>query len=400
MRTLVVGLGLALSVSGEPLMAQSRAPSGNPGATVRVSELNRYPRDTGVAARARLALRSTTSRAALRIRTIEISPKRLELTAGDEVALHERLSLVARDSAGRIVRGWAPTYTLVKDGDAAVASLELEHLFGALPGTFTVQVEPNVFNDSSAWGVARPRVVATVPVVVRQAVYVRPERAPATPVEVARAFVAAIVAEEWTDAATYVDLVDFQSWVIERLGTRRYPTPKLVTLEQFAANMARSGGESMPRAEIERRYEALRRARLPETLDASLMQEFSGISPDTMAALPTAEAAARWLAGRDGRVLIRKAAIEMGCDSARTRTLVAGNMVKLQVLGAANTNESTAWVMVAVGPSLQWQASSERPPALLLLQRDASGQWRVNARNVFSWSSSLHYNANCARAPR
>jgi hypothetical protein len=135
-----------------------------------------------------------------------------------------------------------------------------------------------------------------------------------SPREVATAFFTAVAEERWRDAAGLLDLRTFERFRRDQVQWMRAPTPEpTITVEQLLRH-----DPGMPREVAE--YEVKRiRERSRDVRGQMLEREFANVtSVDTLAALPAAEAAARWLQAQDYRWLWRLArrdAAHRGCPT-------------------------------------------------------------------------------------
>jgi hypothetical protein len=214
--------------------------------------------------------------------------------------------------------------------------------------------------------------------------------ATAPPESVAVAFLGAVAAERWADAAGWLDLPRFDAY-------RRAARVRPVT----AADLRRVDPD-MPDAVAE--YQLRRLAAEQPRFDPLAFDFGEGATADSVAAWPAAVAAARWLEARDGRTRLRRsfarqseALARQGCGVA-DRPLPPGLGVRRPrvVLGAV-VADSEAWALhrepdetryatpnatpgAAPGRSDVGGAGApwySFPPPAALLMRRVHGAWRI-----------------------
>jgi hypothetical protein len=249
-------------------------------------------------------------------------------------------------------------------------------------------------------GMPAPRedVVATVPVVVAPAVmppYTRPSVPPSDPGQVAAAYLAALGAEAWADAAALTELGRFATRHRQRVAAGRVALPEPEpTLEQFASMMARSGNPP-PRAVIEWQFADMMRHRQQRPAFGDYSREYDGVTSfRQLSELTVEDAAARWLAARDPRVQARRESRGVGCDSAATFRMYESRVVPRTLIGVVVASDTTAWALVTAPSFPAMYTRTEPQPETLLLRRNDAGAWRVDVEGA---RSMISYASGCAQ---
>jgi hypothetical protein len=243
---------------------------------------------------------------------------------------------------------------------------------------------------STSWRSARWLVLLVVGLAPAAGAQAGAAPQPREPVEVARAFFDDVAAERWRAAASHLDLAPFEVFLREQVEwAREQPDQRGPTVEDLMRH-----DSTMPRAAAEYQVRQTEKAR--EGLGGWLEHEFAGISsPDSLAALSTTDAAARWLEAQDPRYRMRRALAAGGCPVPpelaagpwyTTPRVVLGAVVRdtlAYVLHrpprhprAATSRPVDSLAPTRGGEPRGYQEWYADPPAVLTLRR-RSGQWRV-----------------------
>jgi hypothetical protein len=222
-----------------------------------------------------------------------------------------------------------------------------------------------------------------------------PAHAQESPAQVAAAFFKAVAEERWRDAARQLDLAAFERYHRSAVGVaRQMRPPRPPTVEEFLQR-----DPDMPRAVAE--YQVRKALEVRRDFGDPTFQEFAGVtSVDSLAALPTEEAAARWLQARDFRWMARqhlRMERERGCPLPpdAEQMLPASSYV----IAAAAVTDSVAYVVfreaglaprAADADEVHWQG-----PDLLELRRQ-DGRWRIIARSdLLRGSGTVGVSVDC-----
>jgi len=232
-----------------------------------------------------------------------------------------------------------------------------------------------------------------------------------TPAAVVDSFFSATGQERWRDAARLMDLEAFAGLRDETVrNMRRPPSVYQVTPEEL---MKRD--PKMPRVVAE--YQAAR-ANEPVGRYDLISYEYAGVSgPDSLAALPVQDAAARWLQAKDPRYQMRRSLeaerIRCNLPDSVISELVRTQMTKTRVLGTV-TADSMAYVLYTDEPvveapdarpdTVRRRTSRRRaasrafwvmPPPVLTLRRVGT-HWRIAPGEPFGGMSGFASFINCA----
>lgn len=350
--------------------------------------------DTGEVARTRMEARTRASATGHRVRVIEVTPNRIELAVGDEKRVRSLVRVVGRDSTGRVVTGWSPYFVL---SGAGPARFQQSMLTAVAPGTVELRVHPMVADSVPP---ARPiaPTYASIQVVVKAPVYSPPTAPPVTPAEVVTSYLAALGAEQWKDAASFVDLERFGAFFRQRISAGRVQLPEpLLTFEEFERVYGGRSG-SPPRAVLEWQYQQYTVMRKYDLPFGDFSREFAGVTSFRMLAeLSVEDAVARWLEASDPRHQARLTARLVGCDSLSTERMLAARPRRNRLVGIATASDTTAWALVATMPASAFPGQ-EVPPDLLLLRRRPGSTWRVDphSRGMAGYSIATEA-TNCVR---
>lgn len=343
--------------------------------------------DTGEAYRQRRLSMQRASDAGRRVQRLEVVPSRVELAVGEEYPLMSTIRVNAIDSSGRAVTGWAPMYAV---SARAIARIAAGSLVGVQPGTTTLRVNVLELRDTTGLRPqARAGIEAAMTVVVRPAVaepYVPLSGPPDGPAQAVTAYLAALGAEQWKDAASLVDLDRFGAYLRQRVSAARVqlPPPQM-TFEEYERSSAvafeRSPGSNRgppPRAVLEWQYQQMTEHRKNDLPFGDFSREFAGVTSFRMLSqLTVADAAARWLEASDPRTALRLSARLSGCDSTSTMGMLASRQRRDRLVGVVMASDTTAWALVATTPPFIFPGQ-EFPPELLMLRRRPGSTWRVD----------------------
>jgi hypothetical protein len=349
--------------------------------TMRVGQAppGRMLPDTGEAYRQRRLGMQRASDAGRRVQRLEVVPSRVELAVGEEYPLMSTIRVNAVDSSGRAVSGWAPMYAIAS---RAIARIAAGSLVGVQPGTTTLRVNVLELRDTTGLRPeARPGVEASMTVVVRPAVaepYVPLSSPPDGPAQTVTAYLAALGAEQWKDAAALVDLERFGVYFRQRVSAARVQLPQPpMTFEDYA-RMYANGRESVPRAVLEWQYENMMKSRKFELPFGDFSREFAGVTSFRMLSeLTVADAAARSLEAMDPRTQQRLTARLSGCDSTSTALAFERRPRQDRLVGVVMASDTTAWALVTGTPQYPFPGQ-DAPPGVMLLRRRAGSPWRVD----------------------
>jgi hypothetical protein len=185
-------------------------------------------------------------------------------------------------------------------------------------------------------------------------------------------FIAATNLERWADAVAFLDLPSFLRFFEERVNTARAALPQPeVTVEELMAE-----DSTLPRAVAE--WQVAKSRELAKQYPfGDFSEEFAGITSfRALQALEPAEAAARWLQAEDPRAAFRRAIASAKCPQSFPDSIRTLSVLQVRTLGAALTDDTTAYVLVADGLETGDDPLYSRPPHLILVRRTRVG-WRI-----------------------
>lgn len=235
----------------------------------------------------------------------------------------------------------------------------------------------------------------------------QPDTASQNPAIVARAFFRAVAEAHWNEAAGYLDLVDFESYRQSHVAEARLTrVPPLVTAEQLMRM-----DSQMPRVVAE--YQARRFNEDRSSSNDVLSYQFADIpTGDSLAALTTVEAAARWLEAHDVRYKLRRSievarargqcslpeSVESMIPPQQPR-IVLGTVVRdtvAYVLNSAPAND-VGHLPLDVMRNRPWMAS---PPSVLELRRRGVEWHIIGSDDMFGNRDMSIGLISCQRVPQ
>ena len=189
-----------------------------------------------------------------------------------------------------------------------------------------------------------------------------------TPQATATAFLDAVGAERWLDAARLLDLGAFEGY--RQMQLRHYQSlreTRAITVEDLLR-----AKPDMPRAAAE--YQVKEMNQFSFDRGRAIASEFARVtSVDSLGALSTAEAAARWLEASDERHAVRELARRRGCPVPGPGEL---KIAQRYVVASAVGRDSVAYVVLRERGEMTRAEMFGSVPTLVRMIR-VEGAWRI-----------------------
>jgi hypothetical protein len=228
------------------------------------------------------------------------------------------------------------------------------------------------------------------------------ERSTSSPEAAMRAFLAALDAQRWHDAAEYLDLPAFERWRREQLEAARKPR----TPHRFTAGEMRRGDPGMPLAVAEWQARKANESAERASTTPYLLDEFADVpSLDSLARLDAREAAARWIRANDRRWLSpreleRVRRTECPGDSAALIAAAAETRPDSQmVIGAVRTGDTAFVVLQQVlrHPGEYGREQDDRmlSPTAVRMRRTAEGWVLIDWESWLRAQGGVAFTASC-----
>jgi hypothetical protein len=206
-------------------------------------------------------------------------------------------------------------------------------------------------------------------------------------------FFAAVSAEKWDSAATFLDLSRFEPYftqVVSNARTALPPPP--ITVEALMAS-----DSTMPRAVAEWQIDRMKNYPMPQFGDMS--HEFAGVRTQRdLFALTVPQAAARWLEAKDERTSMRESFRRSGCALSE---LPAFPPSKHTVIGVAVIDDSTVYAIQRDDRFRGEDLNAPQSERVIPVHR-TRGRWLIEPRGdlLRPFNGGIWYGVSCPKNKR
>jgi hypothetical protein len=196
----------------------------------------------------------------------------------------------------------------------------------------------------------------------------------ASPRAAVDAFLRAIDAEKWADAAMMLDLPVFERYLRQRVNAARVNLPfrDSTTAEELMAQ-----DSTLPRAVAE--WQAKQSNHFSSLVPFDdFSREFAGVTSfRALRTLNAAEAAARWLEAEDPMYQLRKSGEALNCALPLADSLAIYLRRPRQTIGSATVDDTTAYVLLTDKVTRAGHDPFYEPRPSTLLVRRRGGKWLI-----------------------